>query len=166
MSNTEAPLKQSAVIQECDTKDESIVHISKILIKLKVSRNFMKAKMFVYSFFWQSWSATKSKKKIILISPFFFEITTAFLGLMQQNNVLYQSIEIGAGFRIVWAQPDWAYEFPDRTPKFAGHVLLDRTESRLISIKISPTYQVQIITSHKIKTLNTTMVSKVPRLNK
>ena len=86
LSNTEAPLKQSAVIQECDTKDESIVHISKILIKLKASRNFMKAKIFINSFFWQSWSkvpwswsATKSKKKVILISPFFFEITTAVL---------------------------------------------------------------------------------------
>ena len=54
LSNTEAPLKQSAVIHECDTKDESIVHISKILINLKASRNFMKAKIFIYSFFWQS----------------------------------------------------------------------------------------------------------------
>ena len=56
----------------------------------------------------------------------------------QQNNVLYQSIEIGAGFRIVRAQPDWAYEFPDQTPKFAGHVLPDQTESGLIFSNILP----------------------------
>ena len=33
------------------------------------------------------------------------------------------------------AQPDWPYEFPDRTgqtPQFAGQVMPDRTESRLI----------------------------------
>ena len=47
LSNTEAPLKQSAVIQECDNKEEIIVHISKILIKLKASRNFMKAKIYL-----------------------------------------------------------------------------------------------------------------------
>ena len=56
----------------------------------------------------------------------------------QQNNLLYQSIEIGAGFRIVRAQPDWAYEFPDRTPKFAGQVLPDRTESGLTFLNILP----------------------------
>ena len=38
------------------------------------------------------------------------------------------------------AWPDWAYERPyqDRTPKFTGHVLPDRTESRLIFFDILP----------------------------
>ena len=71
----------------------------------------------------------------------------------QQNNVLYQSIEIGAGFRIVRAQPDWAYEFPDRTPKFAGHVLPDQTESGLIFSNILPTK-----CSHKISSLPWTQI--------
>ena len=38
LSSTETPLKQSPVINKCDTKEENIVHISKIFIKLKVRR--------------------------------------------------------------------------------------------------------------------------------
>jgi hypothetical protein len=77
LSNTEAPLKQSAVIQECDNKDGSIVHISKILIKLKASRNSIKAKIFIYSFFWQTGhllDPLQITKRMIFYSPFFFEI--------------------------------------------------------------------------------------------
>ena len=36
------------------------------------------------------------------------------------------------------ARPDWAYEFPYRTPKFAGQVLRDRTECRLLYSNILP----------------------------
>ena len=35
------------------------------------------------------------------------------------------------------ARPDWAYEFPDWTPKFAGQVLPDRTESGLIFLNVN-----------------------------
>ena len=34
------------------------------------------------------------------------------------------------------AQPDWAYEFSDQTPKFDIQVLLDRTKSGLIFLNI------------------------------
>ena len=44
------------------------------------------------------------------------------------------------------ARLDWAYEFPDHTPKFAGQVLPDRTESGLIFKKNLPTkYRLSIL---------------------
>ena len=46
----------------------------------------------------------------------------------------------------------------DRTPKFAGQVLPNQTESGLIFLNILPTYQVLIINSHKIRPLDTNLM--------
>ena len=66
------------------------------------------------------------------------------------------------------ARPDWAYEFPDRT---GPDTLICRTSPagpdwiRTYIFKHF-TYQLQVITSHKIRSLNTNLVSKIPRPNK
>ena len=49
----------------------------------------------------------------------------------------------------------------DRTPKFAGQVLLDQTKSGLIYIFKHFTYQVRVINSLKIRFMETNLVSKV-----
>ena len=54
----------------------------------------------------------------------------------------------------------------DQTPKFAGQVLPNRTESGLIFSNMLPAYQVQIINFHKIRSLDTILVSKVAKPNK
>ena len=54
----------------------------------------------------------------------------------------------------------------DQTHKFAGQVLPDRTEGEagLIFFHIL-TYQVDVIDSHKIRSLDTNLVSQIPRPN-
>ena len=47
----------------------------------------------------------------------------------------------------------------DRTPKFAGLVLQDWTEIWTYIVKHS-TFQVQVINTHKIKSLDTNLMSK------
>ena len=95
------------MIQECDTNDESIVHISKILIKLKASRNFMKAKIFIYVLIFLAGLIRYKIQKECYFNLPFSGGTTALsqliikTGLMtmerQQNNLLYQSLEQVSG---------------------------------------------------------------------
>ena len=53
----------------------------------------------------------------------------------------------------------------DWTPKFAGQVLPDRTESRLIFLNTLFTMPVGDINSHKIESLETNLLPKMNKEN-
>ena len=76
---------------------------------------------------------------------------------------IWITLKISFGSR---AQPDWAYEFPDRTGPDTQICRTGTTEPERTYISNHFTYQVHIINSHKIRSLDTNLVSKDPRPNR
>ena len=109
------------------------------------------------------------KKRTCRQSPFTkFMLLALFFKSESESTICSDLGRLGSlEFR---AQPDWAYEFPDRTGPDTQICQTGPAGPDWIRTYISKhlSYQLQVITSHthKIRFLNTNLVSKNPRPNK